>query len=201
MLPVTDDIQYDENDDTDALDGGDPTGGPRALREAQKRATKRAEQAETRASELETKLAALERREAFRDANLDLANPMVKFFADKYDGDLTADAIKTAAEQLGLGAATAPPAEQQQGTPMQQQQQPPGQSDGVTPEMQAQFQQAMTNPQGAPAPLGQSGPQLKPGMSPNEIANELRKHGQVVSSALFEGNYDSPNWMSLVNQE
>ena len=50
-----------------------------------------------------TKLEALERREVFRDAGLDLANKATGYFVKGYDGDLTVDAIKTEAAAAGFG--------------------------------------------------------------------------------------------------
>ena len=47
-------------------------------------------------------LQALKRREAIREAGLDPADKMVKLFEKAYDGDVTADAIKEAAEEYGL---------------------------------------------------------------------------------------------------
>jgi hypothetical protein len=55
-----------------------------------------------RADELEKKLAAMERKEAFRDVGLDLSKPGVGYFVKGYDGELTAEAIKAAAIEAGF---------------------------------------------------------------------------------------------------
>lgn len=52
---------------------------------------------------------ALERELAFARAGVDLANPNSKYFTKGYDGDLTADAIKSEWGSFSGGAATAPP--------------------------------------------------------------------------------------------
>jgi hypothetical protein len=50
----------------------------------------------------EEKAAAFERRDAIRDAGIDTSSPLGKFFADKYDGEPTADAVKAAAIAAGF---------------------------------------------------------------------------------------------------
>ena len=45
---------------------------------------------------------AAERREALREAGVDLSSELGKFFADSYKGESTADAIKEAAGKIGL---------------------------------------------------------------------------------------------------
>ncbi len=49
-----------------------------------------------------------ERALAFRDSGLDLDNPQHKFFADHYEGDMTADAVRSQASDLGFLAPPAP---------------------------------------------------------------------------------------------
>jgi hypothetical protein len=70
------------------------------------------------------KLAAMERREAARDAGLDPKNPLVAMFLKSYEGEVTADAIKEAASEVGLTSAVSAPQGQQttdQPNPAQQQ--------------------------------------------------------------------------------
>ena len=50
----------------------------------------------------EEKLTALERRDAIREAGIDTSSPLGKFFADKYDGEPTAEAVKAAAIAAGF---------------------------------------------------------------------------------------------------
>lgn len=42
------------------------------------------------------------RKDAARDAGLDLANPQHRFFVERYDGDLTSEAMRTMATQAGF---------------------------------------------------------------------------------------------------
>lgn len=51
------------------------------------------------------------RKLAFIEAGIDLSDPKTKFFADKFDGELTAEAIKTAATEFGF--LDAPPPDNQ----------------------------------------------------------------------------------------
>lgn len=59
-------------------------------------------EAVTRAAEATARAEAAERREALRDAGVDLKSELGKFFADSYKGESTADAIKEAAGKIGL---------------------------------------------------------------------------------------------------
>lgn len=43
-----------------------------------------------------------ERKLAFVEAGVDLSSPVAKYFVKAYDGELTADAIRTAAEEASL---------------------------------------------------------------------------------------------------
>lgn len=52
--------------------------------------------------EAEERLATLERRDAIREAGIDTSSPLGKFFADKYDGAPTAEAVKAAAIAAGF---------------------------------------------------------------------------------------------------
>jgi hypothetical protein len=61
------------------------------------------------------KLAAMELREAARDAGLDPKKPLVAMFLKAYDGDVTAEAIKDAASEVGLVTATGTPEGQPEG--------------------------------------------------------------------------------------
>lgn len=55
--------------------------------------------------EARKRVAELERREAFREAGLDLGKPAVGYFVKGYDGELTPEAIKAAAQEAGFLAA------------------------------------------------------------------------------------------------
>lgn len=63
-----------------------------------------------KAAELERKVAEFERREAFRDAGIDLKDSRNQYFVKGYEGELTAEAIKAKAVEDGFLADT----EQQQ---------------------------------------------------------------------------------------
>lgn len=52
--------------------------------------------------EAKKRVAELERREAFREAGLDLTKPAVGYFVKGYDGELTSEAIKAAAQEAGF---------------------------------------------------------------------------------------------------
>lgn len=70
-----------------------------------------------RADDLEVKLAAMERREAFREAGLDLSKPAIGYFVKGYEGDLTPEAIKAAATEAGFLADEKPPVNGEEGEP------------------------------------------------------------------------------------
>lgn len=55
-----------------------------------------------KAAELERKLADYERRDAFRDAGIDLNDPRNKYFVKGYEGELSAEAIKAKAIEDGF---------------------------------------------------------------------------------------------------
>lgn len=59
--------------------------------------------------EASERLAVLERRDAFRDAGLDLTNKQHAAFAKAYDGEFTPDAVKAYVDDLGVTAS--PPAQ------------------------------------------------------------------------------------------
>lgn len=72
------------------------------------------DEAVARASFAEARLAQYERRDALAGAGLDMSNPVHAFFADKYDGEPTTEAIQAAWEtsnlgQLNTGAEPTPP--------------------------------------------------------------------------------------------
>lgn len=89
------DPEYDDqiDDDEDIDEGGSL---PAKLRKQLKEANKRAKEAEARA---EANIAAA-RRVAFLDANIP-DTPQTRYFRDRYDGDLNAEAIR--AEALANG--------------------------------------------------------------------------------------------------
>ena len=72
--------------------------------------------------EAKARVAELERREAFREAGLDLSKPGVGYFLKGYDGELTPAAIKDAATEAGFLSATEsePQPESEAPTPAQQ---------------------------------------------------------------------------------
>lgn len=80
---------------------------PRGLR-------KQIEEQAAKAREAEARAAAAERELAFAKAGLPLSDPKMGYFVKGYDGDLTPEAIKAAAEAAGFLAPPAPevPAEE-----------------------------------------------------------------------------------------
>ena len=52
--------------------------------------------------ELRDLLKGVLRKDAARDAGLDLTNPQHRFFVERYDGDLTSEAMRTMATQAGF---------------------------------------------------------------------------------------------------
>jgi hypothetical protein len=55
-----------------------------------------------KAAELERKVAEFERRDAFRDAGIDLSDKRNQYFVKGYDGELSAEAIKAKAIEDGF---------------------------------------------------------------------------------------------------
>lgn len=93
-----DDDAYDD-DDSDVQ----PDESPRGLRRAANKSKK-----------LEAELAELRRELAFAKAGIPMDDPKMKYFIKGYDGELDADAIKTAALEAGFLAS-----QQQAPDPMQ----------------------------------------------------------------------------------
>lgn len=60
------------------------------------------EQKARRADELAEQVARLERREAFREAGVNISEGIGSYFAEGYKGDLTPEAIREEAEKIGL---------------------------------------------------------------------------------------------------
>ncbi len=88
-------------EDLDNLEDDQPDdGGPKGLRDALKR--EKAEKAE-----LQARLAQVERDQAFRDAGVDLTNPLHKAAAAGYDGDTAG--IGAWVSDLGLTQPSTPP--------------------------------------------------------------------------------------------
>lgn len=87
----------ERNDDDDDGDGQQeqyaqlPVKDLRALRKAAKERDQQSAQMQSMQREL-----------AFARAGLDLDNPQLKYFVKAYDGELTAEAIRTAAEEAGF---------------------------------------------------------------------------------------------------
>lgn len=76
---------------------------PRGLR-------KQIEEQAAKAREAEARAAAAERELAFAKAGLPLSDPKMSYFVKGYDGELTPDAIKAAAESAGFLNSAPPPA-------------------------------------------------------------------------------------------
>jgi hypothetical protein len=71
---------------------------------------------EAKNKELEAKLlqaTEAQRKLAFVEAGVDLNAPVSRYFVKAYDGEMTADAIRAAAQEANLIAGTQPKAEQQ----------------------------------------------------------------------------------------
>lgn len=67
------------------------------------------EESARRAAEAEARAEAVERREMFRDAGLDLANKQHAAFAKAYDGTLDQEAVRSYVTDLGVGQPTPQP--------------------------------------------------------------------------------------------
>jgi hypothetical protein len=75
------------------------------IRQLEKKAAK--------ADELQAQVDKLLRRDAFREAGVDLKDPKVGYFEKGYDGEITAEAIRKAAEEAGFIEPPQPSEEQQ----------------------------------------------------------------------------------------
>jgi hypothetical protein len=74
-----------------------------------------------RADDLQAQVDQLNRKFAFTEAGLDMSNKGVSYFVKGYEGELTAEAIRTAAKEAGFITEKPPPTAQQTGqTPMTQ---------------------------------------------------------------------------------
>lgn len=80
-----------------------------------------------------SKLEPLARESAFKEAGIDLSDPRNKFFVEKYDGELDAEAIREAAEPYGFIGQQAAETQQPSG-PDEQQQRMDGLRSASTPE-------------------------------------------------------------------
>lgn len=121
------DNQYDETDDNSTGEN------PNWRRDLERRASE--------GDKAKKELESYKRRDAARSAGLDPDKPLVGMFLKGYDGELTADAIKDAAAEVGLIDATATPTGDQ--------------SDEKPPEHPAQGQMdAIGEAAGAPTPTG-----------------------------------------------
>lgn len=89
---MTDDLDTDPQDDPRDTE---PVGIPRKDLKALRERSRRVDEAEQRA-------AAAERRLAFAEAGISLSDPKLTYFVKGYDGDLTPDAIRQAAEEAGF---------------------------------------------------------------------------------------------------
>jgi hypothetical protein len=109
-----------ENEHTEQNpEGGDNGGGEDTIAEiraAQKRAEKRARDAEAAAAETDS----LRRELAFAKANVDTESPVGKLFVKGYDGEITQEAIEAAWGELNpsgsAGGTTPPPPTAESGT-------------------------------------------------------------------------------------
>jgi hypothetical protein len=89
---------YDDPEDLDEDLDPEPQPEPEQPQKLRREIAKRQRQAE----EAEARAVRAERELALRDSGLDLSDPRVKFFADKYDGDPSAEAITAAATAAGF---------------------------------------------------------------------------------------------------
>ena len=97
---------YDDYDDN-STDQGDTQQGRNPLREQLDRLEKQNKALQKQVEEASKATRALE----FVKAGVDVNTPMGRYFVNGYDGDLTTDAIKAAAEEAGLLQAKPQPAE------------------------------------------------------------------------------------------
>lgn len=86
----------DQGKETETEDGGEGEGMvPRSQ-------IRKLEDKAARVDELEAKLAERDRKDAFRDAGVDLKDPKAKYFMAGYDGEVEADAIRKQALEDGF---------------------------------------------------------------------------------------------------
>lgn len=95
-----DDDEYEDDEDYEeqAPPAAKSEGG--RLRKELEKQIKRAKEAEAKAVEAEARIAAMERRSAFSEAGVPGESKIADLFRKTYEGDLTADAIKTAWSDL-----------------------------------------------------------------------------------------------------
>lgn len=83
------------SDQTDEQYGSEDQEQPPQKRNFRRELEERAAQAEQKAAELERKL-------AISSAGLDLSNPQHKYFAETYNGEMSPEAVKAKAQELGF---------------------------------------------------------------------------------------------------
>lgn len=111
--------EYDDDDNTQ----DPPNGDSKLLRQLRKQVAELTK----KASENEARATKAERQSAFLEAGVDMANKAAPYFVKGYDGEITVEAIKTAAEEAGLLVKVAEPKpepNQQQNPEAQQQANP-----------------------------------------------------------------------------
>lgn len=91
--PYVDDVDEDDDSDQDA-----PTNEARLSLKDLRALRKKARQYD----ELAVKQGQLEREMAFAKAKLDLDDPRIGYFVKAYDGELTSEAIRAKAEEVGF---------------------------------------------------------------------------------------------------
>lgn len=99
---------YDEDGNPVEVEIADPPADPPAERTNSEWAELRKEKQARKAAE--EKAAAYERRDAIAAAGVDVSTPLGKFFAEKYDGEATVEAVTAAAKAAGFVESTPAPA-------------------------------------------------------------------------------------------
>lgn len=110
---------------------------------------------------MRAQLATAERERAFFNAGIDPADPKAKYFVKGYDGEITAEAIKAEAAAAGILSPAQPAVPQEHFDAFDR------------------AGQAAAGGAGAPDETGVLS-ELRPGMSPEQIAATLTKHGHEV---------------------
>jgi len=97
---------YDDNEDFDGNDSGERATSESTRKNDWRRKLEQdaeeGRQAKAEAVKAEAEASAAKRELAFLRAGIDLDSPQGKLFAKAYDGDPTADAVKSAAQEYGL---------------------------------------------------------------------------------------------------
>jgi len=157
-------LEDDQDHDDDA--------SPKGLRNALKSAQAEAATAKAAAAEAQAELNRTRREAAFATAGIDVNSPQGKFFAENYQGPVEEIAAKAA--ELGIVG-------QQQ-------------TQTISPEVRDAWQQTAAAPNGGVSAMSSPDETLKRGMTPQQIAEDLRRRGELVGNAITAGP-DGSSWV------